>query len=244
MPIRKILRKFNSRRKISIEESFLNKSYQQHNIARLSHLDSLGLDLQHKTVIEFGAGIGDHTYFYLLKNCDVLSTDARQELTDFIRSRFGNKTMTLDVEKEILKIRDLPKFDIVHCYGLLYHISNPEEFLESLHGKGSLLLLETCVSSDYKLDNIYLVEENKFNPTQSYSGKGSRPTRQWIFNKLKEIYPFVYLPRTQPSHPEFPKDWTQNFSNEKTNLKRAVFIASEIELDLPALRNSIPGIYE
>jgi hypothetical protein len=86
--------------------------------------------------------------------------------------------------------------------------------------------------------------ENKLNPTQSFSGKGSRPTRQWIYNTLKEIYPFVYLPKTQPNHPEFPKDWTQDFTNERTNLKRAIFIASEIELNSSVLSSSIPKLYE
>lgn len=226
-----------------IEKPFLSKHYQLHNIARLKHLDSLGLDLYNKSVIEFGAGIGDHTYFYLLKNCEVFSTDARPELVEMIQRRFGNKTMVLNIENEIDKIYMLPKFDIIHCYGILYHINNPEEFLRALKGKGSLLLLETCVSSDFVIDDNYIVDENKSSSTQAISGKGSRPTRGWIYNLLKEIYPFVYIPKTQPDHPEFPKDWTIDFKNPREDLKRAVFIASEVKLSKESLTNTLPKIY-
>lgn len=228
----------------SIEDPFLSQPYQLHNIARLKHLDTLGLDLANKTVIEFGAGIGDHTYFYLLKNCIVFSTDVRPELVKIIQKRFGNKTMVLNIENEIEKILNLPKYDIIHCYGLLYHISNPEEFLRSLKGKGSLLLLETCVSSDFVSDGNYNVAENKGNPTQAISGTGSRPTRGWIFNLLKEIYPFVYVPKTQPDHPEFPKDWSIDFQNPQTQLKRAIFIASDVELNQGLLTKILPKIYK
>lgn len=227
----------------TIEKTFFSSDYQLHNIARLKHLDSLGLDLYNKTVIEFGAGIGDHTYFYLLKNCEVLSTDARPELVKYIEKRFGNKTMVLNIETEINKILDLPKFDVIHCYGLLYHISNPEEFIRSLKGKGSLLIIETCVSSDSKPAGNYIISEDKRDPTQAYSGKGSRPTREWIFDILKEIYPFVYLPKTQPNHTEFPKDWTIDSLNLQSDLKRAIFIASEKVLNLDTLTPSIPLIY-
>ena len=214
----------------SIEEFFLGKRYQLHNIARLKHLDSLGLDLFGKTVIEFGAGIGDHTYYYLLKNCKVLSSDARCELIDFINKRFGNETMVLNIETEIEKILKLPKFDIIHCYGILYHLCNPEQFLRSLRGKGQLLLLETCVSNDFYESGNYKVIEDKKNPTQSFSGIGSRPTRKWIFSLLNEIFPYVYIPKTQPDHPEFPKDWTSDSFSMKNELIRAIFIGSEKEL--------------
>jgi cyclopropane fatty-acyl-phospholipid synthase-like methyltransferase len=226
------------------EDYFLTKQYQLHNIVRLKHLDSLGLDLYGKKVIEFGAGIGDHTYFYLLKNCDVTSTDARSELVDIIEKRFGNKTMVINVETNLQKVLGLPKFDIIHCYGLLYHIHNPEEFLRSLKGKGSLLLLETCVSSDFKKEMNYIVEEDNNDPTQAFSGKGSRPTRSWIFKLLKEIFPFVYTPLTQPDHVEFPKDWNINFNDSPFNLKRAIFIASETELQQSSLTDVLPKIYK
>lgn len=242
--LKKIFKKKIEDNLFTINNTFLSKHYQLHNVARLKHLDSLGLDLYGKTVIEFGAGIGDHTYFYLLKNCTVFSTDARTELVEFIKNRFGNKTMVLNIENEIDRIKRLPKFDIIHCYGILYHICNPEEFLRSLKGKGSLLLLETCVLTDFIPSSNYFVDEDNSDPTQAFGGKGSRPTREWIFKLLKEIFPYVYVPKTQPDHPEFPKDWMKDYSRLQKDLIRAVFIASEKELFQHSLTNVLPKMYE
>src|SRR5438045_257276 len=58
---------FSVARRWSIYAEFLSPAYQSHNIARLQHLDSLGLDLSGKRVLEVGAGVGDHTLFYLYR---------------------------------------------------------------------------------------------------------------------------------------------------------------------------------
>jgi 16S rRNA A1518/A1519 N6-dimethyltransferase RsmA/KsgA/DIM1 with predicted DNA glycosylase/AP lyase activity len=101
----KIFEGLYNKTKVPYEEPFLSIDYQLHNIARLKHLDTLALDLHNKTVIEFGAGIGDHTYYYLLKNCRVISTDARIELVNHIAKRFGNETMLINIETDIDKIK-------------------------------------------------------------------------------------------------------------------------------------------
>ena len=46
-------------------DSFKTDYYQRHNQRRLEHLSSLNLDIFSKTVIEVGAGIGDHTSFFV-----------------------------------------------------------------------------------------------------------------------------------------------------------------------------------
>src|ERR1051326_7281244 len=58
-----------------IYADFLWPEYQQHNVSRLQHLESLGLDLAKKSVLELGAGIGDHSLFYLYRNCRVLAVE-------------------------------------------------------------------------------------------------------------------------------------------------------------------------
>jgi len=212
-----------------IYKYFFNNEYQKHNVARLQHLESLKLNLDNKTILEFGAGVGDHTIFYLFKNCQVFPTDARKELVDFIKERLGVVGETIDAERDFEKIKLLPKFDAIHCYGILYHLNNPEQFLDSIKDKADLLLLETCVSGDDKLEGIHLVDEPIDNLSQSFSGKGSRPTRNWVMNKLRNNYKYVYLPKTQPKHTEFPMDWNVNFPEEI--LIRCVFIASNKELN-------------
>lgn len=224
-----------------IIDNFLSAHYQQHNIARLCHLESLGLDLSKKKVIEFGAGIGDHTFFYLIKNCHVLPTDARSELVEFIKNRYGIEAKLFNAETDLIKINTLGHFDIIHCYGLLYHLRKPAEFIEAVSSIGNTLLLETCVSPDQLPLDIYLTEECKKNPTQAFSGFGCRPSRKWIESELKKHFKNIYYPRTQPKHIEFPVDWR---STPKDGLIRSIFIASHSEIWNPNLTTEMPIIYE
>src|ERR1700682_5619401 len=59
------------------EQHFHSSSYLRHNASRQEHLATLGLDLNNKSVLEVGAGIGDHTTFFLDRGCEVLCTAPR-----------------------------------------------------------------------------------------------------------------------------------------------------------------------
>ncbi len=215
---------FEDYKRFKLTEHFLTPNYQKINVARLQHLESLGLDLNNKKVIEFGAGIGDHTIFYLFKNCEVFPTEGRKELCDFISYRFGIKTLKIDVENELNLLKALPHFDIIHCYGLLYHINNPEEFITEIKNIGDILLLETCVSLENDLEECIVPEDKKDN-TQAVSGDGCRPSRNWLFDVLKRNFEYVYIPYTQPKHPQFPLIWDDKKTKDN-ELTRCVFVAS------------------
>ena len=68
--------------------SFLSYHYQRHNQRRLEHLSSLGLNSAGSTVLEVGAGIGDHTSFFVDRGCKVVTNDARQQNIEILRSRY------------------------------------------------------------------------------------------------------------------------------------------------------------
>lgn len=227
--------------RLRILDSFLNPYYQQHNVARLCHLESLGLDLSNKKVLEFGAGVGDHTIYYLFKNCNVLPTDARLELVEIIKNRYGIRAEVFDAEKDLEKLEEFEYFNIIHCYGVLYHLNNPEKFIEAVSSIGETLLLETCVSPDHRPVDVYCIKENHNDLTQAVSGIGCRPSRKWVENELKKYFEFVYYPKTQPDHLEFPLDWN---SQPQESLIRAIFIASHIEIINSNLTRKMPNIYE
>ncbi|GEM_PF-3336120 len=218
-------------------DNFHGDFYIRHNQRRLEHLASLHLPICGTKLLEVGAGIGDHTSFFLDRGCAVVTTEARKDNLDLLRNRYHwIRVEHLDLDEPQGLENEL--FDIVYCYGLLYHLQKPAQAIEFMaHHCTKMLLLETCVSLGDG-EEINLCDEQGDNPTQSFSGKGCRPTRNWVFNCLKKHFDFVYMPITQPNHPEFPLDWTNLNSSE--NLTISIFIASREKINNNLLLEDIP----
>ena len=126
--------------------TFHSPHYLRHNARRLEHLASLRIPVSGMSVLEVGAGIGDHSHYYIDRGCSITITEARPENLKYLRRRYSHdKVQFLDMERPS-QIDGSP-FDIVHCYGLLYHLKNPEKALTFL-GRSTkrMLFLETCVS--------------------------------------------------------------------------------------------------
>lgn len=214
---------------------FFSYHYQRHNQRRQEHLASLGLSIENSTVLEVGAGIGDHTSFFLDRGCKVISTEPRKDNLDVLRSRFpGLRVEPLDLDAPNILLDET--FHIVYCYGTLYHLKKPAEAIQFMANRCSkMLLLETCVSmGDEQAINLCI--ERAEDQSQSIYGKGCRPTRNWIYNILKRHFSHVYMPTTQPWHEEFPLDWRGEPLNALT---RAVFVASRQTINSPVLIEGI-----
>jgi len=222
-------------------DGFHSEAYLRHNRSRLGHLASLGMDLSGKTVLEVGAGVGDHTGFYLERGCRVTVTDARPENLAIMRRRFAGNAMIQVQPLDMDDPGEFPgNFDVVHCYGLLYHLRQPAQALQfmSAHCRG-ILLLETCVSRGDEVEINPVVEPLQFH-TQAFYGTGCRPTRGWVWRSLQEHMPYAYVTRTQPDHEEFPVDWDAVPANPAL-LMRSVFVASRTDLGgNPMLLDSLP----
>jgi len=216
---------------------FHSDFYIRHTARRLEHLASLRIPVAGLSVLEVGAGIGDHSSYYLDRGCTITITDARQDNLEYLKKRYPHcRVQLLDMECPSA-IPSAP-FDLVHCYGLLYHLKNPEQALEFIgRNTKKMLFLETCASFG-ETDAINDVSEVKNDPTQANSGIGCRPTRPWLFKQLQGLFQHVYLPKTQPNHEEFPIDWTVP-EKHHAPFARVVFIASREKLDNPLLTPSL-----
>jgi SAM-dependent methyltransferase len=217
--------------------AFHSHEYLRHNARRQEHLASLGIPVTGTSVLEVGAGIGDHTHYFLDRDCRVTITEAREENLRLLRKRYPSADIRhLDLENPVALVGAL--FDTVYCYGTLYHLNNPASAIRFLGDNcGGMLLLETCVSFGEDISTNPISEDRR-TPSQAVSGSGCRPTRPWVMQELQKNFEFVYVPVTQPNHEEFPIDWTRP-DRHTAVLARAVFIGCRSRLESPILSGEL-----
>lgn len=215
---------------------------------RLEHLVACGLDVlcKERTVLEAGAGAGNMTRFFLSRKCRVMITDVREVNLQILQQIYGKqvsaKTGKLDLDNPAAT--PLPiKFDIVFCYDVLSLLTKPAAAIKFMaENSNELLLLETVVSG-VRSETIQFTKAPKRVPDGPVHAKECRPSRYWIYNKLSEFFPYVYLPVTQPCHFDFPTDWNDSgVQSDAKRTKRAVFVASRNELKNSFLTREIPDI--
>ena len=205
-----------------VRREFHSDHYLRHNARRLEHLASLNLPLRGRHVLEVGAGIGDHTSFYVDRGCAVTTTEIRPENLILLEQRFRNEpavtVRALDMDAPAWPADD--RFDVIHCYGLLYHLRDPEGAIRFMAGHGELLLLETCVSPEDRA-GVNPVDESARQFSQAFYGTGCRPHEQWVLDTLRRYFRHADLAPTQPDHAEFRRATRAG----ATGLYRRVFIA-------------------
>jgi hypothetical protein len=184
--------------------------------------------------------VGWLTGFFERLGCQVLSTDARPGNVLEIQRRYPHRMGRAECADLARpgSHQQFGEFDVVFCYGTLYHLNDPALCLAELSQScRQLLLLETAVNPE---DNgqINLVAEDRANPNQSYHGEGCRPGRDWVMNELRQHFPYVYVSRTQPDYKDFPNRWPATLKPEVQNA-RSIFVASREPLDLPTLSTAL-----
>jgi SAM-dependent methyltransferase len=206
------------------------------NRARLDHLQSLGLPLEGKRILDVGCGVGHLAQFFLQRGCEVVCVDGREENITTLRAHYpGLEGHVADIQSDPLD--RFGKFDVVFCYGVLYHLANP---LAGLHNLASvcqeLLLLETLVC-DHSQPILYLVDEPKtFNQALDYLA--CRPSPSYVTMAVNRVgFPFVYAPEHPPEHPDFQFEWRNSLDYARDGHPiRCIFVAARGELANPQLR--------
>src|SRR5580692_2886529 len=128
------------------------------NEARLAHLESLGLPLAGRSVIDVGCGVGHLARFFVERGCRTTCVDGRAENIESLRDRLpGVEARVADIETDSLS--QFGEFEIVFCYGLLYHTADPMAALRNMADAcKNLLILETIVT-DHELPLLRLEDE-------------------------------------------------------------------------------------
>jgi len=219
---------------------FQSDLYTRHNARRLEHLASLHLDLSGRSVLELGAGIGDHSTFFLDRGCRVTAIEPRAENVAVIRSRMSlfpsvwdpDRLTVIQAGVEDIDTLHLEPHEVVYCYGLLYHLTEPESALEkAARVCRDIFLLETKVRLPAHGAEV---SEDPENCTNAVSGAAKYMTRADLGQALLDLFPNVYEPTVQVAHEQFPQDW-QNAALEQWPI-RTVFVSSREPLTSPWLR--------
>jgi SAM-dependent methyltransferase len=212
-------------------EAFDTPAARAINSARLDHLTSLGLPLDRRRVLDVGCGVGHLAQFFATRACSVLAVDGREANLQSLRSRYpGLEARLVDLDRDSLL--SLGRFDVVFCYGLLYHLENPAAGLRSMAAVcDDLLLLETLVC-DSSHPVMALVDEPRAH-NQALGQLGSRPSPAWVVMALNRVgFRFVYGAREPPDHPDFRFEWRDDLSISRgENNIRCIFVASRRRLD-------------
>lgn len=219
-------------------EVFRSEAWQRINRRRLEHLTSLALPIAGRRVLEIGSGIGDLTEYFLDLGCCVTSVDGRGEFLQIQERRYGGCARFRAVEADLDPPPDrlIDDFDVVVCLGSLYVVRDAAALLSwAASCCVDLLVLETLL---FPSTEPFIVEEaaDPSLATGPLHGVGCRPSRGWVWQRLRAHFPFVYAPLTQPCHEQFPLDW----NTPADRSMRAVFVAARRPVHSRVLSADLP----
>jgi SAM-dependent methyltransferase len=215
-------------------ESFDTDAALELNQARLKHRASLDLPINGRAVLEVGAGVGHLTGFFIERGCSVVVTEARAENATELRRRLPLVDVReADVEESL---QHLGRFDVVFCYGVLYHLESPLRAVRNLADVcDDLLLIETMVCDSRAA--VLRVEDETTSVNQALRGLAHRPSPSYLAIALNRVgFNHVYIATNPPHHPDFRFSWLDNMDTARDGaLLRGVFVASRKPHRRPSL---------
>jgi len=180
-----------------------------------------------RTGLDAGCGLGHFSAFLNSLGFTVTGIDGRKENVEEAVRRVPNATFhTRDIEDP--KLSDIGQFDLVLCFGLLYHLENPFRAIRNLHSlTDKVLLVESMcapgVDASMELLDEYQKEDQGLTYVAFY------PTEACLVKMLYRAgFPFVYGFVNPPDHADFQ-------STKGRKRARTMLVASNVRLDVAGL---------
>ena len=160
--------------------SFSSDRYAKANPARIMNLlIHFPADwFQGKSILEVGCGEGDLGQYLVRLGSHVASCDARASNIKRLKRKYPTReAFVINLDRDRLPTG----YDATLCFGILYHLSNPEWFLSQL--ETPIIFVETIVTDS--LESVCpFVDEDVSLIDASASGKACRPSAAWIISHL------------------------------------------------------------
>ena len=191
---------------MSIAGAFDGEHYQGLNSSRTPVISAVVSEVRRQfdlqTVVDVGCGVGYFSAFLKSLGFQVIAVDGRRENTEEAKRRVPQVTFHL-LNVEDPGIRDLGCFDLVFCFGLLYHLENPFQAIRNLHAMTSKLLLVESVCFPGNEPIMALVDEES-NDAQGLNHIAFYPTEECLVKMFYRAgFTKVYRLTKLPSHPDF-----------------------------------------
>lgn len=104
------------------------------------------LDLRKQTILDVACGEGKYSFIAAREARKVVGVDIdaeRIEKAAYINGLFGLENVDFDVmDLYSSRFRDLPKFDLAICFGLIHRLPDPFNFINAVGERADALLLE------------------------------------------------------------------------------------------------------
>jgi hypothetical protein len=212
------------------------------DMRRLEHLSTLGLPLSGRTVADVGAWNEHSTRYFLDRKCKVTLSGASAEATETARAQLALASDNVafaqyDLDGAPLESLE-PRYDVTHCSDWLWRSADISCALDNLKRMTRhVLIVDTLFTPGAR---PALFKDVGGDEATGRPRLYEVPTRAWVAERLAQDFPYVYYPRSQPNHRDFPTNWTAG-SFKKA---RAIMIAAREPLQNPRLTNEAPARYE
>jgi FkbM family methyltransferase len=175
-----------------------------------------------KSVVDVGCGLGYFSVVLRDLGFAVLAVDGRPENVDEAKRRYSAIEFRV-ADAEDPCIRSLGKFDLVFCFGLLYHLENPLVAIRNLFEMTEkVAILEGMCFPDER--PILAVRDEGPTEDQGLRHVALYPSEAALIKLLyRSGFGYVYRMRTMPSHPAYRSSSTRK-------IMRTVLVASKAPL--------------
>jgi len=159
-------------------------------------------ELNLRSVLDLGCGVGHFSAALRDLGLQVTAVDAREENISEARSRIPGVDFRV-ADAEDPSITALGTFDLVACFGLLYHLENPLLAMRNIRAlTGKLMLLESMfVEEEHP---ILFLQDEPPGDDQSLRSVSCYPSEGAIIKMAYRAgFPNVYRFRELPNHNDF-----------------------------------------
>ena len=198
---------------------FDKSHYDALNVAREAAVQSVLPDLKNglalKTVLDLGCGLGHYSQILHKYGFDVLAVDGRPENVAEARHRYPHLKFEI-ADAEDPKLGDLGKFDLVFCFGLLYHLENPLRVIRNIARLTNKFTLVEGMVYPTPEPAMVLMDENDAED-QALKFVAFYPSESCLIKMLRRAgFSECFMPARMPKHSDY--DTSRNGFRRRTLL--------------------------